>query len=154
MPEPTLSDTTDIQDLGGNVRRISLVALVALTVVASSAWAADDGQTQPRLSSAGLIYANSSADVIATTNGAGNVKGVLCHFANGSNGVINIFVNGGSAQALSMNASEYPADYNNENFSGWLPLNVRFTSSIRVQLNKPVGSGTGNFSCLVSWALD
>lgn len=136
------------------MKRLSLAALVTLTVIASPAWAADDGQTQPRLSSAGLIYANTSADVIATTNGTGNVKGVQCHFVNGSNGVINIFVNGGSAQALSMNAGEYPADYNNENFSGWLPLNVRFTTSIRVQLQKPVGSGTGNFSCVVSWALD
>jgi hypothetical protein len=131
-----------------------LAALVVFTFTASTAWAADDGNTQPRLSSGGLIFTNTSADIIATTSGAGNVKGVQCHFLPGSNGLINIFVNGGSAQALSMNANEYPADFNNENFSGWLPLNVRFTSSIRVQIQKPAGSGTGNFSCVVSWALD
>jgi hypothetical protein len=121
---------------------------------ASAARAADDGQTQPRLSTAGLIYTNTSADVISTTNGTGNVKGVQCGLLNNTSGVVNIFVNGGSAQALTINASDYPADFNNENFSGWLPLNVRFTSSIRVQLQKPSGSGTGNFSCVVSWALD
>ena len=88
------------------MKRLSLAALVMLTVIASPAWAADDGQTQPRLSFAGLVYANSSADVIATTNGTGNVKGVQCLFGNGSNGVINVFVNGGSAQALSMNAGD------------------------------------------------
>jgi hypothetical protein len=136
------------------MKKIGLVALCVLMLVASTALASDDGQTQPRLSSAGLIYANTSVDAIATTSGTGNVKGVQCRFVNGSNGLVNIFVNGGSAQALTMNASDYPADFNNETFSGWLPLNVRFTSSIRVQLQKPVGSGTGNFSCVVSWALD
>ena len=136
------------------MNRLSFAVLIALIVFTFPASAADDGQTQPRLSSAGLIYPNTSADAIATTSGSGNVKGVQCLFLPGSNGVINIFVNGGSAQALAMNAAEYPADYNNVNFSGWLPLNVRFTTSIRVQLQKPVGSGTGSFSCVVSWALD
>ena len=136
------------------MKRYLLVALVSIAIFAPTVRAADDGQTQPRLTSAGLIFANTSADVIGTTNGAGNVKGVQCRFANGSNGIVNIFVNGGSAQALAMNGGDYPADFNGEPFSGWVPLNVRFTSSIRVQLQKPTGSGTGNFSCVISWALD
>jgi hypothetical protein len=129
-------------------------ALVVFTLFASTAYAADDGQTQPKLNSAGLIFANTSTDIISTTSGTGNVKGVYCRFLSGSNAVINIFVNGGSAQALSMNASDYPFDANNVSFSGWVPMNVRFTSSIRVQLQKPVGSGSGDVTCHVSWALD
>lgn len=130
------------------------IALGTLMMVASAAWAADDGQTQPRLNSAGLLYNNTTIDVVSTTNGAGNVKGVQCRFVNGAGVTVNIYVNGGAAQALTLAASDYPPDVNGENFSGWIPLNVRFTSSIRVQLQKTGSSGYGWTPCVVSWALD
>jgi hypothetical protein len=59
-----------------------------------------------------------------------------------------------AAQSLTLNAGDYPVDPNGENFSGWIPLNVRFTSSIRVQLQKYSNSGYGWTPCIVSWALD
>jgi hypothetical protein len=130
------------------------IALGILMMFASAAWAADDGQTQPRLNSASLIYNSTTVDVVSTTNGAGNVKGVHCRFINGAGVTVNIYVNGGSSQALTLSAGDYPPDLNGENFSGWIPLNVRFTSSIRVQLQKTASSGNGWTPCVVSWALD
>ena len=129
-----------------------LAVIAVMLVLALPALAADDGQTQPRLNYGDRSSANMSIDIVTTTNGSGNVKGVQCIFANGLNGTLNIYINGGSAQSLALVGSEYPVDFNGANHSGWIPLNLRFTSSIRVQLQK--GSGTGLIGCWVSWALD
>ena len=129
-----------------------LTTLLTLSLFVPTALASDDGQTQPRLDYGAVIFPNTSTDLISTTNGTGNIKGIQCRFVNGVQGTINIFVNGGSAQALTLKGSSFPVDVNGENFSGWIPFNVRFTSSIRVQLQK--GSATGQISCAVSWGLD
>jgi hypothetical protein len=134
--------------------RMKYAIVVFVLMVSPTAWAADDGQTQPRLSSAGLLYINTTVDVISTTNGSGNVKGVSCRFVNGAGVTVHIYVNGGAAQSLALAGSDFPADFNGENFSGWIPLNVRFTSSIRVQLQKYSTSGSYWTPCMVSWALD
>jgi hypothetical protein len=133
-----------------NINKLAVVAV--MLVLALPALAADDGQTQPRLNYADRSQANGSIDIIATTNGSGNVKGFQCLFANGLSGTLNVYINGGSAQSLVLNGSEYPTDFNGANFSGWIPLNLRFTSSIRVQLQK--SNGTGLIGCWVSWAVD
>ena len=99
-----------------------------------------------------VIFPNTSFDVIPTTNGVGNIKGIQCTFVNNSTGILNIFVDGGSAQALTLTGSHYPRDVDGETFTGWIPFNIRFTTSIRIQLQK--GSGTGQIACSVSWALD
>lgn len=44
-------------------------------------------------------------------------------------------------------------DANFEANTGWVPYNIRFTSSIRVQMVRPSG-GIGEVKCAVSWALD
>lgn len=131
-----------------------LATLIVVSLFAPTAWASDDGQTQPRLTYNDRVFPNTSADIIGTTNGTGNIKGISCKSFNLSRGKINIFVNGGSAQVLDIEPGLYPADSNGENFTGWIPLNVRFTTSIRVQLEKQAGSGTGTLGCVVSWALD
>jgi hypothetical protein len=130
-----------------------LATLIVVSLFVPTAWASDDGQTQPRINSSGLNFANTSIDIITTTNGVGNVKGVYCKSSNSSSGNVNIFVDG-SAQTLAIQPSLYPADNNGDNVTGWIPLNVRFTTSIQVQLQKPNGSGTGSLKCVVSWALD
>jgi hypothetical protein len=137
------------------MRTPCLAAFALLLVLAPAAWAADDGQTRPRLNSAYLSSPNTSTDIIATTNGSGNVKGVHCQFLVGVPVVINFYVDGGSAQSITLFSSDFPVDDNLNGFTGWIPYNVRFSSSIRVQMQRAMSPATyGTTGCLVSWALD
>ena len=130
-----------------------LATLIVISLFVPTAWASDDGQTQPRLNQGGVLTANSSVDIISTTNGVGNVKGVHCKGFYSFN--IKIFVDGGSAQTLPIDFAHYPADSEGEYYTGWIPLNVRFTSSIRVQLQRNAGPVASHLTtCVVSWALD
>jgi hypothetical protein len=122
-----------------------------LLVMSTAAIAADDGQTQPRLSMGYLVNPNTSTDIIGTTSGTGNVKGVLCQNSVGASQNVYIYVNGGSGQLLSVN--NVPTDSNGN--TGWIPMNVRFTSSVRVQLVRDASPNVyGTTQCVVSWALD
>lgn len=126
--------------------RCFVLLLVLGTSAAASA--ADDGMTQPRLSTGGTMYANDWYEIIGTTNGSGNVKGVRCVATVGV--TIKIYVNGGSAQSLTIDNTAWPnAD------SGWIPLNVRFTSSIRVRMERGAWPTTvDSAQCAVSWGFD
>jgi hypothetical protein len=129
------------------MRTALLAAVIMLLVVAPAAWAADDGNTQPKLSSGYLNSPYGYYEVISTTNGAGNVKGIRCSTNAGL--YVNIYVNGGSAQQLVLNAGSIIS--NNDTL--WIPMNVRFTSSIRVRMERPTSTYTVD-ECYVSWALD
>lgn len=132
------------------MKRITL-AIVLFAAFATVASASDDGQTRPKLDSSNLSTPNTSTDIIATTSGAGNVKGVNCQNSIGSALVIYIYVNGGAAQTLAV----YNAPLDSVGNTGWIPLNVRFTSSIRVQMQRPASPAVyGDTPCAVSWALD
>ena len=131
--------------------RTVVIAVAVSLLVASAAFAADDGQTQPRFSNANLSSPNTSTDIIGTTNGSGNVKGVNCNNAVGAYLSISFYVNGGSAQTIAIYNS--PLGSNGE--TGWVPLNVRFTSSIRVSMSRSLSPLVyGDTPCAVSWALD
>ena len=137
------------------MRASTLAAIALFLVLSPAAWAADDGQTRPRLNSASLGSPNTSADIISTTNGSGNVKGVYCQFLVSVPVVINFYVDGGSAQSITLFSSDFPVDDNLNGFTGWIPYNVRFSSSIRVQMQRAMSPATyGTTICLVSWALD
>ncbi len=112
------------------MRSYLLATFIVVSLFVPTAWASDDGQTQPRLNSTGIVFPNTSIDIVSTTNGVGNVKGVYCKSFNSSSGNINIFVDGGAAQVLAIQPGFYAADSNGENFTGWIPLNVRFTTSV------------------------
>jgi hypothetical protein len=123
--------------------------------VATSVFAVDDGQTQPRLNYGSLNNPGTSADIVPTTNGSGNVKGVHCRFAITSDVSIKFYVDGGAAQTITVSPTYFPADSNADFFTGWIPLNTRFSSSIRVEMSR-AGSPVyyGATKCAVSWALD
>src|SRR5205823_5349904 len=114
------------------MKRHFLIPTVLCVCIAASAFAADDGNTKWRLNQSGLFYQNSSTDVISTTNAAGNVKGVRCSGATAI--TVSVYVNGGSAESFVFD----PAYFANSD-SGWIPYNIRFTSSIRVSMSR--GSG-------------
>lgn len=132
-------------------------ALLLAFLAVPGAQAVDDGQTHPKLSSAALTYLSGSTlstDIVPLTSGSGNVKGFFCWSSNvtmwGSN--IQIYVNGGSAQTL--NLGDVPAlqDAGMNYYIGWVPLNVRFGTSIKVVMTR---SGIyDSLTCSVSWALD
>lgn len=134
--------------------RLAMIALF-LFGLSPAVWAVDEGQTRPRFNENFLSSSNTSIDIIATTNGSGNVKGVHCLFQSGAPVRINFYVNGGAAQAINLGSHEFPTDFNGAIFSGWIPLNIRFSTSIRVQMQRdgsPVSSA--DIQCSVSWALD
>jgi hypothetical protein len=131
-----------------------LTTLIIVSLFVPTAQASDDGQTQPRLTRATLSNLGTSIDIIGTTNGSGNVKGVQCKFTNEDDASIKIYVNGGSAQTLFLETDLYPDDLSGNFSSGWIPLNVRFTSSIRVQLTRTGGATGSLVTCGVSWGLD
>ena len=127
-------------------RILMAVVIVLALALSPAAWAADDGNTQPKWSYGSLTSPYGYYEVIGTTNGTGNVKGIRCSTNETVN--VNIYVNGGSAQQLSLTQGAVSGSD-----TGWIPMNVRFTSSIRVRIERPTSSYAVD-QCYVSWALD
>ena len=150
------------------MRSIKTLILAAsiVALLPGVAWAVDDGQTQPKYSVADSTNPSTTTHLVPTTSGSGNLKGIACLFTGTGGGAvitINIYVNGGTAQALTLDASdatfqEFPTDNastTTREFTGWIPMNVRFTSSLKVDMVR--GGGPYNFLdlvCEASWALD
>lgn len=128
--------------------RLAISSILSVFFAASAAFAADDGNTRPRMSSAAVF--SGTADIINQTSVSGNVKGVYCHYVNTAGANLIFTVNGGTAQTIDVSGGT--PDVNGETRNGWIPMNIRFTSSIRVQIQHTGGSGQS--VCVVSWALD
>jgi hypothetical protein len=137
--------------------KVIILSIMFSLVTVSGAQAVDDGQTRPKLTSGGMSWggSNLATDIIGLTSGSGNVKGFFCWSQNGAlwGSNIQIYVDGGSAQTL--NLSDAPATQDNDGityYTGWVPLNVRFSTSVKVRLAR---SGVyDHIVCSVSWALD
>jgi len=130
------------------------LALSALFTVlaASAALAVDEGNTKPKTNSAYVGY-TLSADVINQTSVSGNIKGISCRFSTSStSGSVVFTVNGGTDQTVNLSSVDYPTDSTGAFYTGWIPMNIRFSSSIRVQVQHTHDGG--EFGCVVSWALD
>lgn len=132
-------------------------ALLLSVLIVPSAHAVDEGQTQPKLSKQSLVLTTTSANLIATTNGSGNVKGVLCVIYDSGLSMptvsVKIYVDGGSAQTLTLDSS-YPfvVDGAGNDSTEMIPMNVRFSSSIRIEITR--SSTSREVTCAASWALD
>jgi hypothetical protein len=137
--------------------RKALVALVVVFVCAAhAAMAGDDGQTQPKLNTASSNSSSTPTDLIASTNGTGNIKGVTCVLNHDGSGnqptaIVKFYVNGGGAQTVALSGFQGVA--NSAGYTGWVPYNVRFTSSIQITIQKQTSFGNA-VDCAVSWALD
>lgn len=89
------------------------------------------------------------------------MKGILCTTAEDGSGnfasiVAKFYVNGGAAQTVTFHENYQPlSDVGGTlvGYTGWVPFNVRFSSSIRLTIQKSGASGSG-IDCTVSWALD
>ena len=128
--------------------KLAIQSILFLSLTASATFAADDGNTKPRLNNAAIF--SGTADIINQSSVVGNVKGVSCDYVSNSGANLIFTVNGGTAQTIGMPGT-FP-DVNGDYHTGWIPMNIRFTSSIRVQIQYTGGSGQAN--CSVSWALD
>jgi len=136
--------------------KLAFLSILCIVLTASAAFAADDGNTKPRLSTGAAYYYTGAQDIIATTSGSGNIKGVSCNIyyspsypATGAS--VTFTVNGGTAQTIDV-LTPAVADANGDRHTGWIPMNIRFTSSIRVQVQ--TSGGNSYIDCSVSWALD
>lgn len=145
--------------MGRKLRNTLAALVVSYLCVAHVVMAADDGQTQPKVNSNATNSSSTPVDVVPTTNGSGNVKGVSCALAaNGSSfpgARVKFTVNGGAVQTVDL--YEFQTPYNDAGaltaYTGWVPFNIRFSSSIRVQIQKTSAPGNG-IDCAVSWGLD
>lgn len=132
--------------------KLVILSILFMLSTASAIFAADDGNTKPRLSGASAFPSTSAQDIISTTSGSGNIKGVSCAIYYNTTAASVIFtVNGAATQTIDVTSCAVP-DADGYNRTGWIPMNIRFTSSIRVQVQ--ASGGTGQVTCFVSWALD
>lgn len=133
-----------------------LVAFLLLLTASSAAWAVDEGQSQPRYNLSNMTGPNQAWNIVHPTNGAGNIKGLQCVFINNpSPTLFNFYVDGGAAQTVAYYPDHFPADSRGYIFTGWIPLNIRFYSSIRVEMVHGAHPGASRESrCSVSWGLD
>jgi hypothetical protein len=129
--------------------------LLLAFLLVPNAQAVDEGQTRPKLSSGIVLNSATAADVIPLTSGAGNVKAFAC-WSNSttslSNATIQIYVDGGSAQTLALSNAISTVDSTQTiYYTGYIPMNVRFGTSIKVRMTANAWSET---FCSVSWGLD
>lgn len=142
------------------IAKLHVLAVFAifLSLTASRANAADDGQTRPRLSTATITSPSTTVDLIPSTSGSGNLKGIHCIFdstATNRTQQVNIYVNGGTAQSLIVDATSFPQDNTGRPYTTFIPMNVRFTTSLQVQLTRTASPGVSyDVTCVASWALD
>lgn len=123
---------------------ITLVLALGV-IVAPAARAADDGNTQFKFSSVNLYYPNDAYDAI-NTSGTGNIKGIRCNNVNAPM-TLQITVNGGTTQSIT-NLGDDGTD------TLWIPMNIRFTSSIHVRFVNGTSYQFNGCACTVSWGLD
>ena len=140
--------------------KLLLLVTLAISLVTPRANAVDEGQTRPRLSSASIFSPNTTVNLIPFTTGSGNLKGIHCIFDSAaSNRVqpVSIFVNGGSAQTINIESASFPqeSDGSGRTSTGFIPMNVRFETSLQVQLTRTSSPNVSfGVTCVASWALD
>jgi hypothetical protein len=143
------------------LRNTLMAFIVGYACLAQVAKAADDGQTQPKVDMNATNSSVTPVDVVPTTNGNGNVKGVSCKLTASSGNFpgarVKFTLNGVSTQTVDL--YEFQTPYYDANtgtltaYTGWVPFNIRFAGSIRVQIQKTSSSGS-SIDCAVSWGLD
>ena len=68
--------------------------------------------------------------------------------------MVKFYVNGGAAQSVTLSTGFLSTDPGFlTSYTGWVPYDVRFSSSIRVTIQKLASTGSV-IDCAVSWALD
>src|SRR4051812_3399781 len=127
-----------------------LVAVAIVFLVPSAARASVGGNAIPKYSYGQIFAANSTVDLIPSTNGSGNVWGARCIISNTSDAVdLKFTVDGGTVRTITLDPLYFEQDAIGQLVSGWIPMDIAFSTSIRVQMHN--GSVIGTINCWASW---
>jgi hypothetical protein len=135
---------------------LGLVWALALGLLIPAAGQA--GNLTPKYSNATISTASSTVDLIPSTFGSGDVHGIKCLFPSGAGGAsvkVIFTVDGGTASSFIIDPTflEREASGAGQFLSGWIPMDIEFTSSIQVQLNNTL-LGTTTIRCWAAWGLN
>lgn len=133
-------------------------ALVLVVFLPAVAHAAATGNRVPEYSAAQIFAANSTVNLIPTTNGSGNLTGIKCIFPSNASGAsvrIRTSVNGATATNFIIDPTNLEQEQSGggQFTSGWIPFNIEFTTSIQVQISN-TSLGTATINCWAAWGLD
>lgn len=128
-----------------------LMAAVIVLVLPSALQASIGGNAIPRYSYGQIWAPNQTMDVISTTNGSGNVWGVRCITSSTSDSIaVNFTVDGGTVRTINLDPLLFEEDNNSRLVSGWIPLDVAFSTSIRIQIHN-TSLTAGTIDCWAAW---
>jgi hypothetical protein len=127
-----------------------LVAAVIVLLMPSAAQASVGGNAIPKYSFGQIFAASQTVDLIPTTNGSGNVWGVRCIISN-TNDVVSVkfTVDGGTVRTITLDPLVFEQDATGQLVSGWIPMDIAFSTSIHVQIQN--GAVIGTINCWASW---
>ena len=128
-----------------------LAAAVIVFLVPSAARASIGGNAIPKYSYGQIWSSNQTMDVIPTTSASGNVWGVRCIIPSTNDSVdVKFTVDGGTVRTITLDPLYFEVDANGNHTSGWIPTNIAFSTSIRVQIHN-TSLTTGTINCWASW---
>jgi hypothetical protein len=131
-----------------------LLAAAVVLVMPSAVHAAVGGNAVPKYSYAQLFAPSSTVDLIPTTSGSGNVWGIRCITSSTSDPIVVTFtVDGGTSHAITIDPLLFEVDPNGRLISGWLNLDIAFSTSIHVQIHNTTLTA-GTIDCWASWGLN
>lgn len=129
-----------------------LFVLSTLTVLTAPALHAF---TTAKLNDATITNPSTSVDLIASTSGSGTLLAIQCTNTTATQTQEVEITLDGNTSTIFVNGSNYPADFNKSSFSGWIPIQLPFTTSIHVQLVRGSSPATSwNTFCSASWTLN
>lgn len=96
--------------------------------------------------------ANSTVDLVPSTSSAGTLNAVKCIFASTASGA-SVKVTAtldGNASAFTVDPTDLEEDSTSRFLSGWIPINLPYSTSIHVTLNNTL-LGTTTIFCWAAW---
>lgn len=136
--------------------RLTLViaAIIVLALPFASQAATVGGNAVPHYNHAQISTMGSTVDLVPSTSGSGNVWGVKCIFpstAGGASVNVQFTVDGMTpVRTITLDPTNFDQDCSGRYLSGWIPMDIAFSTSIRIQLNN-TGLGTTTIDCYASW---
>lgn len=130
-----------------------VIAAVLVLALPSASQASVGGNAIPHYNHGQIFAVSSTVDLVPSTNGSGNVWGVKCIFPSNAGGAsvnVQFTVDGGTTRTITLDPTYFEQDEFSRFSSGWVPMDIAFSTSIRIQLNN-TGLGTATIDCFASW---
>jgi len=118
------------------------------------------GPTKPRYNRLSHAGPNGTfSDLIPLTSGAGYLNGINVLFLgdssnNSSDCSIEVTIDGGAAQVIAVSRSDYTPDFGFHINTGFIPLDLRFNTSVRVRGARTGGTQFSSVGFTIAWSLD